>query len=87
MDSLANNNLAELTGYVKKDKVQGESFEVGAKVMYNGRQMTVSQAPDKDDCMKMQDFSAVIALCDALPQMKALEEIKCAAIHCFTVTP
>ena len=82
MDSLANNSLAVETGYVNKDKVQGESFEVGVKVMYNGRQMTVSKAPDSDGDIKMLDLSAVFALCDALPQMKALEEIKCAAMHC-----
>ena len=87
MDSLANNHLAGETDYVNKDEVQGESFEVGAKVMYNGCQMTVSQAPDEDGDLKMLDFSAVFALCDALPQMKALEEIKCAAMHCYIVTP
>ena len=86
MDSLADNNVAGQTGYVKKDQVQGESFKVGAKVMYNGRQMTVSQAPDDDGDMIMYDLSAVFALCNALPQMKALEKIKCAAMHCYTVT-
>ena len=32
--SLASNNLAGGTGYIKKSKVQGSSFEVGAKVTY-----------------------------------------------------
>ena len=64
--SFANNNLAGETGYVKKDKVQGDSFEVGAKVTYEGREMTVSKAPDSDGDIKMVDMSGVIALAAAL---------------------
>ena len=75
--SLAANEVAG-TGYVNKSNVQGESFEVGAKVMYEGQEMTVSQAPDSDGDIKMLDLSAILALCDALQQMKALTELKCA---------
>ena len=64
--SLSGNNLAGFTGYVKKDKVQGDSFEVGAKVTYEGREMTVSQAPDSDGEIKMIDTSGVIALAAVL---------------------
>ena len=73
------------TGYVHKSKVQGESFEIGANVMYEGRQMTVSKAPDRDGDIRMNNISAVFALCDALPQMKALMDLKCAAMcrHAF----
>ena len=42
--SLASNNLAGETGCIKKSKVQGSSFEVGAKVTYEGREMTVGMA-------------------------------------------
>ena len=64
--SLSGNNLAGFTGYVKKDKVQGDSFEVGAKVTYEGREMTVSEAQDSDGDINMVDMSGVIALAAAL---------------------
>ena len=64
------------TSYVNKSKVQGESFEVGAKVMYNGRQMTVSKAPDRDGDIKMINIAAVFALCKALPLMANLSDLK-----------
>ena len=34
--------------YINQSKVEGSSFEVGAKVVYEGREMTVSMAPDED---------------------------------------
>ena len=77
MHSLASNNLAK-TGYVKKSKVQGSSFEVGAKVMYEGREMTVSKA-DVKDFFKMLDLSAVLAIASCLPECKSLTSLKCAA--------
>ena len=86
-DSLASNSLVFETGYVKKSKVQGELFEVGSKVVYNGRQMIISKAPDGDGDIKMLALSAVFALCDALPQMKALVELKYAATHAARSTP
>ena len=64
--SVADNNLVRETDYVKKDKVQGDSFEVGAKVTYEGREMTVIKAPDSDGDIKMVDMSGVIALAAAL---------------------
>ena len=70
--------MVDGTGYVKVSEVQGESFDVGAKVTYRGRQLTVSQAPDRDGEIKMFDISAISALCDALPRMTALTELKCA---------
>eukprot|EP00964_Phaeocystis_antarctica_P039982 scaffold22842_cov65-Phaeocystis_antarctica.AAC.1 len=51
-------HLAHETSYVKKSKVQGSSFEVGAKVTYEGREMTVSMAPDSDGDIKMIDHLA-----------------------------
>ena len=76
--SLASNNLAGETGYIKKSKVQGSSFEVGAKVTYEGREMTVSQAPDSDGDIKLMDFSGVMALAASLPQC-GLTSLECAA--------
>ena len=72
-------NLAGETDYVNKSKVQGSSFEVGAKVTYEGREMTVSKAPDKDGDIKMVEMSAVFALAAALPEAKSLRSLKCAA--------
>jgi len=72
---LASNNMVSETGHVWMGEVQGESYDVGAKVMYNGRQMTVSQAPDSGGDMRMLDFTAIDALFDALPRMTALKEL------------
>ena len=78
LGSLANNNLAE-TGYIQKSEVQGSSFEVGAKVTYQGREMTVSKAPDSDGDIKMLDMSGVLALAASLPECKTLTRLKCAS--------
>ena len=80
--SLASNNLAGETGYIKKSKVQGSSFEVGAKVTYEGREMTVSQAPDSDGDIKMMDLSGVMALAASLPEC-GLTSLECAAPKCL----
>ena len=39
---LASNNLAGVTGYIKASEVQGSSFNVGDKVLYQGREMVLS---------------------------------------------
>ena len=74
MHSLASNSLGE-TSYVKKSEVSGDSFEVGSVVTYQGRQMTVSKAPDDDGEIKMFDPSGVLQLANALPQTK-LQSLK-----------
>ena len=79
LGSLANTNLVEETSCIKKSKVQGSSFEVGSKVTYQGRKMTVSQAPDKDGEIKMLDMSGVLALVASLPECKTLTSLKCAS--------
>ena len=53
---------------VNKSEVQGSSFEVGAKVTYEGRDMTVSWAPDSDGYMDVIDLSGVFALAASLPE-------------------
>ena len=77
--SLASNNLAGETGYIKTSEVQGSSFEVGAKVTYEGREMTVSMALDCNGYMKMYDLSGVMALAACLPECRSLTSLKCAA--------
>ena len=77
--SLAGNNLAGETAYINKSKVEGPSFEVGAKVVYEGRDMTVSKAPDNDGDIKMVDLSGILALSASLPQCESLASLKCAA--------
>ena len=79
--SLSSNNLAGETGYIKKSKVEGSSFEVGAKVVYEGREMTVSKAPDSDGVsnIRMADPSAILALAASLPECKSLTSLECAA--------
>ena len=81
--SISKNNLAGETGYVNKSKVEGSSFEVGAKVTYEGREMTVSKAPDNDGDIKMVDMSRVLAFVEAfaasLPECKSLTSLKYAA--------
>ena len=76
--SLASNGLGE-TGYIKTSEVQGSSFEVGAKVTYEGREMTVSMAPDSDGDIKMYDLSGFMALAACLPECRSLTSLKCAA--------
>jgi Ran GTPase-activating protein (RanGAP) involved in mRNA processing and transport len=73
--SLKGNNLAGETGYVKKIKVQGSSFEVGAKVIYLGREMTVSAEPDRHEEIKMIDLSGVMALVVCLPYCRSLTSL------------
>ena len=77
--SLASNKLTgNETGYVKKSKVQGSSFEVGAKVTYEGREMVVSKVPDSDGELKMIDLSGVMALAACLPECDRLTSLECA---------
>ena len=75
--SLAGNNLAGETGYIKTSEVQGSSFEVGAKVTYEGREMTVSKVYSDGD-IKMFDLSGSMALAASLPEC-SLTSLKCAA--------
>ncbi len=58
--------------------MQGSSFEVGAKVTYEGREMTVSMAPDRDGYITMFEMSGVFALAAALPEAKSLRSLRCA---------
>ena len=74
--SLASNNLAGETGYIQISKVKGSSFEVGAEVTYEGREMTVSQARTNE--IKMVDLSGVMALAASLPEC-GLTSLGCAA--------
>ena len=63
---LKSNNLAGETGYVLATKVQGDSTEVGAKVLYDKREMIVSTSFEFEHIIKMIDLSGVVALSGAL---------------------
>jgi len=64
--NLSSNNLAGKTEYINASEVEGDSKEVGATVMYQGREMTVSQGIDDDGELKLADYSGVHALAGAL---------------------
>ena len=76
MDSLADNNLVGKTGYIKQSQVQGDSKEVGAKVIYQGREMVVSKGVDSDGDLQMIDLSGLAALAGSLKMNKILTSLK-----------
>ena len=45
------------SGYVKASEVEGDSKEVGAKVVYQGREMVVSTGVDDDGELMMIDMN------------------------------
>ena len=63
-------------------EVEGDSTEVGAKVMYQGREMTVMQNLDYHGNplgkIKMRDLSGIAALSDALKTNLTLTALMCA---------
>ena len=61
------------TGYVKATEVEGDSKEVGAKVMYQGREMIVSKGVDRNGDLFIFDPSGAAALAarDAAPRVPA----------------
>ena len=71
---LSSNNLVGETAYIKATKVQGDSKEVGAKVTYQGREMTV-KGIDSDGELKLADFSGVYALAKALKSNAVLTSL------------
>ena len=80
--NLSSNNLCSVTetDYIKASKVQGASFNVGDKVMYERKEMIVSQAKDSDGDIKMTnlpDLSGVNAIADALRVCAVADEIGC----------
>ena len=58
--------------YVKASKVEGESKKVGDKVIYEGREMTVSKGVDKDGDLKVVDLSGMLAMSKALEVNRVL---------------
>ena len=78
--SISNNGLVGETDYVNATEVQGASKEVGAKVVYQDREMIVSKGVDSDGDLKMSDPSGITALADALKANAALTSLKCAAL-------
>ena len=60
---------------MKATEVEGDSKEVGAKVMYQGREMVVSKKVDSDGELKMCDFTGIIAICDMLKVNSSLTSL------------
>ena len=56
--------------------MQGDSFELGAKVTYEGREMTVTMAPDSDGDIKLLEMSGTFALAMSLPECKNLTSLR-----------
>ena len=56
--NLSDNNLCSVTktGYIKASQVQGSSFNEGDKVVYQGKEMIVSKAIDRDGDIKMTNL-------------------------------
>ena len=71
------------TGFVKATEVQGASMELGAKVVFRGREMTVIHGVNCYGELKMVDLSGITALADALKANAALTSLKCAAPRQF----
>jgi hypothetical protein len=91
--SLAQNNLISVS-YVKANEIQGESKEVGARVIYKGREMIVIQGVDSDGDLRIGDLSGIVAIAEALQSNSSLTSIKCVAItqtsdtrHCIKSKP
>ncbi|EOD11632.1 hypothetical protein EMIHUDRAFT_214494 [Emiliania huxleyi CCMP1516] len=66
--NLESNNIGGETGYIEASEVEGESKEVGAKVIYQGREMVVSVGVDSDGDLKLVDIvqTGVLAIAKAL---------------------
>ncbi|EOD35793.1 hypothetical protein EMIHUDRAFT_227352 [Emiliania huxleyi CCMP1516] len=63
---LSGNNIGGETDYIKASEVEGESKEVGAKVVYQGREMVVSEGVDSDGELKLADRTGILAIAKAL---------------------
>ena len=79
--NLSSNNLCSVTetGYIKVSQVQGSSFNEGDNVVYQGKEMIVSKAIDRDGDIKMRnlpDMSGLKALANALRVNGALTKIR-----------
>ena len=76
--NLAENNLGGETGYVNVNMVQGSSFNVGDKVIFQGREMIVSKGKDSDGEIKMKPVDWLLginAIADALKVTASLTKI------------
>ena len=78
--NLSSNNLCSVTetGYIKASQVQGSSFNEGDIVVYQGKEMIVSKAKDRDGDIKLTnlpDMSGLNALADAFRVSGSLTSI------------
>jgi len=75
--NLSDNNLGGETDYIKASEVEGESKEVGDKVIYEGREMIVSKGVDSDGDLKLIDAvqSGALAIAKALEVNEVLTHL------------
>eukprot|EP00937_MAST-01D_sp_MAST-1D-sp2_P006035 g6035.t1 len=73
--NLASNDIGGVSGYIKKDKLQGTSFKKGDTVQYNGQQCIVYMEETSSGNLKVQNMSGVIALAEALQFNSALTSV------------
>ena len=63
---LSSNNLGGQSSYIKKSKLSGETFKLGDRVLWMGREVVVSVEEDSDGDLKVSDLSGITALASAL---------------------
>ena len=75
--NLSRNNIGGETGWIKASEVEGESKDVGAKVIYQGREMVVSVGVDSDGDLQLVDVvqTGVLAIAKALEVNEVLKSI------------
>ena len=78
--NLSNNNLAGETEFVQATEVEGNTKEVGTKVIYQGREMTVNQevhllSMDSYGELEMVDLTGVHAIAKALADSASLTRL------------
>jgi Ran GTPase-activating protein (RanGAP) involved in mRNA processing and transport len=73
--NLSKNSLAGETDFIKVTEVQGESFNVGDKVIYQGREMIISRPKDYYGAIKMRLIGGVKAIAEALKVKTSLTSL------------
>merc|ERR1712060_997279 len=66
-------------GYVKASEVDGQSIEVGAKVIYRGHEVTVVKGLDSYGEIEIQDLTGVVAMAKALEVNAVLTSLNLAS--------
>ena len=88
---LSGNNIGGETDYIKASEVEGESKQVGAMVIYEGREMVVSQGVDSDGDLTLRDTAGVLAIAKALEVNEGADQTRggltgCRLLHVVSVS-